>query len=105
MREVRPADVAEDAFLLDVREPDEWEAGHAPSAVHVPMGDVVTRLDEIPDDREVVVVCRAGTRSAQVAAYLQRLGRQTVNLDGGMQAWAQAGRPMQSTTGAPPQVI
>jgi rhodanese-related sulfurtransferase len=101
---VSAADVAGDAFLLDVREPEEWVAGHAPTAVHLPMGSVVAQLADVPTDREVVVVCRSGVRSAQVTGYLNRVGRRALNLDGGMQAWAAAGRPMVSETGAAPVV-
>jgi rhodanese-related sulfurtransferase len=93
------------AYLLDVRESDEWAAGHAPDAHHVPMMEIPARLDEIPLDRDVVVVCRVGARSAQVVAYLLSLGRdRAVNLDGGMIAWAHAGRPMVSEDGGVPQV-
>nr|WP_240939947.1 rhodanese-like domain-containing protein [Planosporangium flavigriseum] len=91
--------------MLDVREDDEWVAGHAPDAHHMPMHTVPARLDEIPADGDVVVVCRAGGRSAQVVAYLQATGRDNVrNLAGGMMAWAQAGRPMVSEDGGAPQV-
>jgi rhodanese-related sulfurtransferase len=96
--------VPDGAYLLDVREPAEWVAGHAPEATHVPLGQLVARLDEIPADAEVVVVCRSGGRSAQATAYLNQVGRRAVNLDGGMQAWAAAGRPMVSETGAAPVV-
>ena len=97
--------VPTDAFLLDVREDDEWQAGHAPGAHHVPMMQIPGRVDEVPDDRDVVVVCRVGSRSAQVVAYLQANGRQqVVNLDGGMLDWAAAGRPMVSEDGSEPRV-
>jgi rhodanese-related sulfurtransferase len=92
------------AYLLDVREPEEWVAGHAPDATHVPLGQLVARLDEVPADRDVVVVCRSGVRSAQATAYLNQVGRRAVNLDGGMHAWEAAGRPMVSETGAAPVV-
>ncbi|MGI8681414.1 MAG: rhodanese-like domain-containing protein [Mycobacteriales bacterium] len=98
-------DVPEEAFLLDVREDDEWAAAHVAGACHLPMGELRGRLDELPADRDVVVVCRSGHRSAHVTAYLIGFGRQARNLDGGMQAWAAAGRPMTSESGAPPQVI
>ena len=91
------ADVPERAILLDVRENDEWAAGHAPEAVHVPMGQVAQRLDELTTmfpDRPVYVVCRSGGRSARVTAYLQQVGWDAVNIDGGMRAWAAANRPM-----------
>nr|WP_240942132.1 rhodanese-like domain-containing protein [Planosporangium thailandense] len=91
--------------MLDVREDDEWAAGHAPDARHMPMHTVPARLDEIPTDGDVVVVCRSGGRSAQVVAYLLAAGRDNVrNLDGGMMAWARAGRPMISEDGGAPQV-
>lgn len=92
---VRPDQVPAGAFLLDVREPDEWAAGHPPDAHHVPMMEVPARLAEIPADRDVVVLCRVGARSAQVVAYLLHNGRENVrNLDGGMHAWSAAGRPI-----------
>jgi rhodanese-related sulfurtransferase len=102
------ADLPADAVLLDVRENDEWTAGHAPSAVHVPMGQVVQRLDEIAatlPDRPVRVVCRSGARSARVTAYLIQSGWDAVNVDGGMRAWAAAGRPMVTDSNAPPRVV
>jgi rhodanese-related sulfurtransferase len=96
--------VPADAYLLDVREPAEWTAGHAPDAVHLPLGHLMARLAEVPADREVVVVCRVGSRSAHATAFLNAQGRRAVNLDGGMVAWAAAGRPMASETGRPPVV-
>lgn len=94
------------AYLLDVREPDEWSAGHAPDAVHLPMMEVPVRLEEIPRDGDVVVVCRSGGRSGQVVAYLQQQGYDNVvNLDGGMLDWAAGGRPMVSEDGQPARVL
>ena len=101
-----PADVDDSALLLDVREVDEWRAGHAVGAVHLPMMSVPARLDDVPRDRDVVVVCRVGARSAQVVGYLLAQGWDRVrNLDGGMVAWAQAGRAMASEDGHDPRVI
>jgi rhodanese-related sulfurtransferase len=98
-------EVAADAYLLDVREDDEWAAGHAPDATHLPMMQIPARIEEIPADRDVVVVCRVGGRSAQVVAYLQQHGlTRTINLDGGMSDWAAAGRPMVSEDGGAPRV-
>ena len=102
---VSVADVPDDAVLLDVREDDEWVAGHAPGALHVPMMTIPMRADEVPTDRDVVVVCRVGQRSAQVVAYLRRQGWERVaNLDGGMADWEAAGRPMVSEDGGAPRV-
>ena len=100
---VSPAEVPADAAVLDVREPDEWAVGHIPGALHVPLSDVPFRLDALPES-EVVVVCRNGGRSARAAAWLNRNGFDAVNLDGGMAAWAEAGRPMVSDTGDTPFV-
>ena len=93
------------AYLLDVREEEEWVAGHPPGAHHLPMMDVPARLDEIPADGDVVVACRVGARSAQVVMYLLANGRGNVrNLDGGLVAWARAGRPLVSEDGRVPEV-
>jgi len=98
---VTVAEVTDDAYLLDVREQDEWEAGHAPKAVHLPMMEIPGRIGELPGDRDIVVVCRVGSRSAQVVAYLIARGRDRVtNLGGGMSAWHAEGRPVVSADGA-----
>jgi rhodanese-related sulfurtransferase len=92
---VSPAQVADDAYLLDVRESDEWAAGHPPGAHYLPMMQVPVRAAEIPDDRDVVVACRVGARSAQVVMYLRQQGWANIhNLDGGLVAWVAAGRPL-----------
>lgn len=89
------AEIPADAFILDIREDEEWAAGHAPDAQHIPMNDVPARMDEIPTEGDVVVACRMGGRSAQVTAYLLAQGwDNVVNLDGGMRDWAVAGRPL-----------
>jgi rhodanese-related sulfurtransferase len=99
-------EMAEGTYLLDVREPDEWAAGHAPGAHHLPMTELPHRLAEVPMDEDVVVVCRSGGRSAKVVAYLMQRGWDNVrNLDGGMQEWEAAGRPLISESGQPARVI
>jgi len=103
---VTAAQVDDGAYLLDVREPDEWEAGHAPGAHHLPMMEIPARLAEVPADAEVVVVCRSGGRSGQVTSYLMGNGWDNVrNLDGGMQSWAAAGREIVSENGQPARVL
>ena len=82
------------ALLLDVREPEEWDAGHAPGASSVPMGQVREHAQELPHDRRIVVVCRSGGRSAAVTESLLGWGFDAVNLAGGMCAWALAGLPV-----------
>lgn len=100
------AEVGDGAYLLDVREEDEWVAGHAPGAHHLPMMEIPARLSEVPQDGQVVVVCRVGVRSAQVVAYLRGHGwDNVVNLDGGLQDWAAAGRRLVSEDGQPARVI
>ncbi len=106
--EVPAGQVPDDAVLLDVREGDEWAAGHAPQAVHVPMNDVPARLDQISSaagDARLHVICRSGGRSAQVTAYLAQAGWEAVNVDGGMKAWMASARPMVAETGGDPRVI
>jgi rhodanese-related sulfurtransferase len=98
-------DLPADAVLLDVREPDEWAAGHVEGAQHIPMNDIPRRTAELDQDTDLVVVCKVGGRSAQVTAYLNQQGYRATNLDGGMLAWAAARRPMVSDTSAPPAVI
>jgi rhodanese-related sulfurtransferase len=98
---VQAADVADGAYILDVREHDEWEAGHPPGAHHVPMMTIPGRLDELPADGAIVVLCRHGHRSAQVVNYLIGQGRtDVVNLDGGIVEWVAAGRPIVADGGA-----
>jgi rhodanese-related sulfurtransferase len=81
-------------ILLDVREDDEWQRGHAPGAQHIPMGQIPSRLAEIDTDATLYVVCHVGGRSQRVAQYLARNGYTPVNIVGGMLAWAGAGRPV-----------
>jgi rhodanese-related sulfurtransferase len=103
---VTVASVPADAYLLDVREPDEWAAGHAPGAHHLPMMQIQARMAEVPTAGDVVVVCRVGGRSGQVVAYLRDNGWDNViNLDGGMLHWSAAGREMVTDDGQPARVI
>jgi rhodanese-related sulfurtransferase len=94
-----PADFGPDAVLLDVRENDEWARGHAAAAQHIPMGQVPGRLDEIDRSATLYVICKAGGRSAKVAEFLARDGFEPINVEGGMLAWAGAGRPVVTNDG------
>ena len=96
---------ASGAYLLDVREDDEWSAGHAAEAVHIAMGLVMDRLGEIPSDRPVICVCRVGGRSGAVATTLAGLEFDVRNLNGGMLAWEAAGLPVVIDDGGPGQII
>nr|WP_280427536.1 rhodanese-like domain-containing protein [Nocardia brasiliensis] len=82
------------AILLDVREEDEWQLGHAPGAIHIPMVDVPARVDELEFDVDLYVICRQGGRSLQVVEYLTHIGFEAIQVRGGMVAWQQAGRPL-----------
>lgn len=102
---VTATDVTPDAYLLDVREYDEWEAGHAPGAHHIPMMAVPSRMDELPTDEPIVVFCRHGHRSAQVVGYLTGNGfDNAVNLDGGIVDWVAAGRTIVTDDGREPYI-
>lgn len=100
-----PAELPEGSVLLDVREDDEWAAGHAPGAVHVPLAQVPARLAELPADAPLYVVCRSGGRSARATAWLVAQGREAVNVDGGMAGWAAHGRPVVAEGDAAPEII
>lgn len=102
--EVPAAAVPDGAWLLDVREDDEWAAGRAPQATHIPLGQLGARTAELPQDREIYVICRSGVRSARAAQALNEAGWRAVNVAGGMQDWAAAGRPMAADAGAEPFV-
>ncbi len=76
-------------MILDVREPEEIALASFPGATHIPMGEVLSRAAELDPDRETVVVCHHGIRSAQVAMYLARLGFERIsNLSGGIDLWS-----------------
>ena len=82
------------AVLVDVREQDEWDAGHAPDAVHIPLGDLPDRLGELPTDQRVLVLCHSGARSARATAWLVQGGYDAANIEGGIVDWARAGLPV-----------
>lgn len=87
------------AALVDVRESDEYAAGHVPGAQLMPLGVVPVRLHELPKDRPVYVICEAGGRSAQAAQLMNRAGIDARSVVGGTGAWIRSGRPVE--TGAP----
>ena len=93
------------ALLLDVREADEWDAGHAPQAVWIPMGELSARAAELPRDRRIVAICRTGARSQAVVAALVGAGYEAFNLEGGMRAWASDDLPIVASDGLPGVVI
>jgi len=96
--------VREGALLLDVREPEEFDAGHAPGARPVPLGELSQRLDELTAAPTIVCVCRSGVRSAAAAEALASAGYDAINLVGGMLAWAAEGLPITSASGGAGEV-
>ncbi len=96
-------DVADHDVILDVREHDEWEAGHAPGAVHIPLGELPERLHELPDSDSgtLAVTCRGGGRSSRAVAWLTQQGFDVANLEGGMKAWHAAGKQLVAESGTP----
>jgi len=77
--------------LVDVREQDEWDRGHAPEAVHLPMSELEARYNELPEDANLLIICHSGGRSFRVTDALERAGYNAVNVEGGMLAWHAAG--------------
>jgi rhodanese-related sulfurtransferase len=97
--------LSDGATLLDVREPNEWSAGHAPRARHIPLGQLAARQGELSRTRPVVVVCRSGNRSKRAAASLAAAGFEVSNLAGGMRAWSAAGLPVVAKGGRAGTVV
>lgn len=96
MRSITPSEVhaADDPYILDVREPDEVAQARIEGARHIPLGSLTARLDEVPRDRAVYVLCHVGGRSAQAAQYLEDHGFDAVNVTGGIVGWFRAGLPV-----------
>ena len=93
------------AILIDVREPQEWQAGHAQGARHIPLAQLDQRQRELPLGRVVITVCRSGARSAHAASLLAEQGREVSNLRGGMRAWVAGGLPLVANGGHQGAVI
>jgi rhodanese-related sulfurtransferase len=85
---------AQPPFLLDVRQPDEYRAGHIAGSTLLPLAELAARTGELPRDREILCVCRSGSRSGSAARQLAGMGFKTVNLSGGLLAWQRAGLPI-----------
>lgn len=96
--EISPRDAHEkvragEVVLIDVREKGEWSAGRIPAAKHIPLSSLRDRTGKLPKDKEVVLVCRSGARSAFAAKMLSEEGYEAVSLEGGVGAWAREGLP------------
>lgn len=81
-------------FLLDVRQPEEYKQGHIAGSKLIPLGELSNRLKEIPQDKEILCICRSGSRSSMAASQLAQAGYKVINLSGGMMSWSAAGLPM-----------
>ena len=92
-------------ILLDVRNADEWEAGHAPNAQWTPLKELESVRFQLPMNRRIVCVCRSGSRSERAAEALISWGFDAVNMTGGMQSWASSGFPVVRDDGSPGTVI
>lgn len=103
--EITISQLPAERVLLDVREDDEWAAGHAPDAVHIPMSELTGRLADVPQASPLYVICRSGGRSERVSQYLNANGWEAVNVAGGMSAWAGLSLPLIAESDAPPAVI
>ncbi|WP_299299231.1 rhodanese-like domain-containing protein [uncultured Brachybacterium sp.] len=94
---VAPNAVPEGVHLIDVREQNEWDAGHAATAQHLPASTLMEHLDELPEtDDPLYIVCRSGGRSFQVAQWLNANGFEAINVAGGMDMWFESGLPIVS---------
>jgi len=105
---MKPEDLSKaraEHHLVDVREDDEWQAGHIDGAQHIPLGELGDRLGELPTGRHIVAVCRSGGRSGAAVRGLRKVGYDAENLDGGVTAWSKAGLPLVDPSGKPGRVI
>ncbi len=80
--------------ILDVRTDKEWQEGHVQGALHIELAKISARLNDLPKNRPIAVICRSGSRSHKAAVFLQKHGFHVVNVKGGMQAWLEAHFPM-----------
>jgi rhodanese-related sulfurtransferase len=97
--EVAAGLASDELVAVDVREPQEWAAGHISGAVWIPMGEIAARVVELPSDRRLAIVCRSGARSEMVADAFHAAGYDAVNMAGGMLAWLRVGLPIEPGDG------
>jgi len=89
----------EGAALIDVREADEYAGARVPGAVHIPLGEVVDRISEVPTEGTVYVICARGGRSAKAVEHFRSVGIEAVNVAGGTLGWIDAGLPIDADVG------
>jgi rhodanese-related sulfurtransferase len=97
-------DVQENATILDVREDDEFTLGRAAGALHIPLGQLPERIEELDPDTDYYVICRTGGRSMRASDFMVNRGYSAINVAGGSGAWLESGRPMEADGGAEPSV-
>ena len=85
--------------MVDVREPDEWQAGRVASALHIPLGELAYRRDALEPGATLLMMCRSGMRSAEATVALNAAGFDAHNIVGGMKAWVAAGEPIEPESG------
>mgnify|MGYP001217530859 CR=1 FL=1 len=83
-------------FILDVRQPDEYRAGHIAGAKLIPLGELRSRINELPQDRQILCVCASGSRSSLATSQLASAGLNPLNMRGGMSGWQNAGYPVKT---------
>jgi rhodanese-related sulfurtransferase len=100
-----PDPLPQGLLVLDVRQDDEWRAGHVPGSLHIPLMELGRRYVEMPQAAQTLVVCRVGSRSAYAAGFLIQRGIDAVNLEGGLVAWLGAGRALVADGDRRPTVL
>lgn len=96
MHIIEPKQVPAHAQIVDVREPAEWAEGHAAGAIHIPLGELPARIDELDADRDIFFICHSGVRSARAAEYVEKTrGWEATNIRGGTEEWAAEGLPLE----------
>ena len=100
-----PEPIPDRVVVLDVRERQEYAAGHIANSHHIPLMRLPDNVDQVPVDAQVLVVCKVGARSAQAVRFLRAHGRAVVNLDGGLAAWDAAGRPLEASSDTTPAIV
>lgn len=98
--EIENSALPDNALMVDVRETDEWDLGHAPHSMLIPLGELPGRMGDLPEHRPLHIICRSGGRSGRAVAFLREQGVEAINVTGGMLAWQAAGRPMTTGNGS-----
>ncbi|MFC0582381.1 rhodanese-like domain-containing protein [Micrococcoides hystricis] len=101
---VTPEQIPAGAKIIDIREQDEWDLGHAEGAVHLPLSELADRIDEIDPDEDNYIICRSGGRSRRACEWLNSQGYTVIDVAGGSGAWMDAQLPLVSENGEEPTI-